>query len=223
MKLRQSDLRHACYRARNDAVTEKNQMYLDLVEPLLNPNQTWDKFGKEWDLLLDGDDIVIIKPETDYDYIHSTLLEAALLTRKGFALDEMSARQRNIIRIVDVLMLEGIMEWGNYNKDWGVEVDLELGNLRTKLYKTQPGQYDVTVEMIEASKIVPESTVYVGEEPVVLEVNEEETVSKEEFERMMKEAKKASASPSAIAASTTQSTKQPVATPSKKAKKRKSD
>lgn len=146
-----SDLRNACYRAKKGVAQDKHRPLLDMIEPLLDVHQRWENFPAVWDVMVKGDEVKIITPETDYDYIHSTILEASLLDRKGISFDSFDDRQANIITIVQILMLDGIMTWENYNKDWGVKIDPELKQLQTVMYKVKPSQIQVTDEMIKAS------------------------------------------------------------------------
>lgn len=146
-----SEIRNACYRAKKGVVQESQQHLLDMVQPLLSEKQTWSNFPKEWDVMVKGNEVKIIKPETDYDYIHNTLLEAALYDRQGLGFESFDDRQLNIISMVDMMMLDGIMSWSNYNKTWGVVLDPELKQLSTTLYNVKTTQIKVTDEMIVAS------------------------------------------------------------------------
>lgn len=146
-----SDLRNACYRAKKGVAQDKHRPLLDMIEPLLDVHQRWENFPAVWDVMVKDDEVKIITPETDYDYIHSTILEASLLDRKGISFDSFDDRQANIITIVQILMLDGIMTWENYNKVWGVKIDPELKQLQTVMYKVTPSQIEVTDEMIKAS------------------------------------------------------------------------
>lgn len=151
--MNRSELRHACFRAKNNAITPDKQHFLNAVEPLLSPGQNWDNFTKVWDLLVTKTGkIVIIKPETDYDFIHSTCLKANIYALRDLEFD-FSDREANIITIVEIMMLEGLMKWKTYNTDWGIIIDTELGVIRTKLYNRPTNQIDVTSKMIEDSKI----------------------------------------------------------------------
>ncbi len=147
MNINRSDIRHACYRIKN------NQPYkpelIALVEPKLLNGEKWSDFSNTWDVLLDSNDqVVIIKPEVDYDYVHSVCLEAALYKKKGFDWD-FDSRAMNVIQIVELNMMDN-MKWEDYNKTWGVYVDLEIKKIHTKLFKTV--QNIVTPEMIQASQ-----------------------------------------------------------------------
>lgn len=148
-----SELRHACYRAKNSAVSEQQKPIIQFVESLLVTGQTFDNFTKLWDILVTKDNSVkIIKPETDYDFIHSTLLEAALYSKQGIDFDSFDDRQGNVIAQVESLMISELMSWASYNKVWGIDMDPTLKTLKTKLYNVDSGQKSVTIEMIEASK-----------------------------------------------------------------------
>ena len=147
-----SDIRHACFRAKKNVATDENKKVLAEVEKLLLPGQRWDNFTKVWDVLIDkAGKIVIIKPETDYDYIHSTCLEASLYSKKNISFDDFSDRQKNIILTVETLMLENLMTWENYNKNWGIELDPVNKSIKTKLFNVVSSQIEVTPEMITAS------------------------------------------------------------------------
>lgn len=169
-----SELRHACFRAKKKSATEKNQQLLDIVSPLLSPGQTWDNFATIWDLLIDrSNNIVIIKPEVDYSFIHNTCLTASIFARKNLPF-EFTDREQNIISIVEAIMLEGIMSWENYNTVWGVEVDIELKVIKTRLYTASMNQYVVTNEMIEASKKDADGNPFTVIEPIDVELDVKE-------------------------------------------------
>lgn len=181
-----SELRHACFRAKKGAVLDKHQPLLDILQPLLKPYQQWKNFSTVWDILVGSSgEIKIVKPETNYDYIHSTLLEASLYAKQGVDFDSFDDRQMNVITQVQILMLDNIMNWKNYNKVWGVELDPELKVLKTKLYNIDPKQKAVTQEMIEASKKDADGTAMsLPPEPNVLEMrpmNEEQSRIFEQF------------------------------------------
>lgn len=150
---KRSDLRHACYRAKNNSVTNANRVLLDVVEPLLSPGQRWENFSTIWDILVTkSGEVKVIKPETNYDNIHSTLLEASVYAKQGIDFDSFSDEQMNIIDQVEAIMLDGIMNWKNYNKVWGVEIEPDRKQLKTKLYNVSTNQKEVTEEMIVASQ-----------------------------------------------------------------------
>lgn len=181
-----SELRHACFRAKKGAVTEKNQPLLDIIQPLLQVHQRWENFTKEWDILVtNSGEVKIIKPETNYEYVHNTLLEAALYAKQGIDFDSFDDRQMNIINQVEILMLDNIMKWANYNRVWGVEIDPELKTMQTKLYNVDPKQIEVTQEMIYASmKDADGNPLSPPKEPNVLEMKpmtDEQNKAFEEF------------------------------------------
>ena len=182
-----SELRHACYRAKKGVATEKNQLLLDLIKPLLQPHQRWENFSKVWDILVSkSGDIKVIKPETNYDYIHNTLLEASLYAKQGIDFDSFDDNQMNIIEQVEILMLDNIMSWKNYNRVWGVEIDPELKTLKTKLYNVDPGQIEVTQEMIEASKKDADGNpLSAQQEPNVLEMKPMSDAQSKAFEEFL--------------------------------------
>lgn len=148
-----SEIRHACYRAKNNAATEKNLEILKHVEPLLQTHHRWDNFAEVWDVIIGkGGVIKIVYPETNSDYIHSTLLKAQLYVEMGKNFEDLDDRAFSLVNQVEQLMLDGVMTWENYNKVWGIEVDSQYKALKTVLYNTKSSQIEVTEEMIEASK-----------------------------------------------------------------------
>lgn len=173
-----SELRHACYRARKNAATEKNKEALALVEPLLTDKQTWSNFSTEWDLMVNtAGNIIIIQPELDSEFIKSTCLDIKLSVMKGLPLDELSDRQQNIKSIVESQMLDGLMDWTNYNSKWRVFVNKDVGMIETKLI-SQPGQKPVTQEMIQGSM---KTTNVTSIEKTTIKVDEPKPMSAEEI------------------------------------------
>lgn len=147
-----SEIRHSCYRMKKGAATAKNLEVVALVEPLLAEHQTWNKFAIEWDIMIGtGGQIVVIKPELDELYVHQTCLEMKLLSQKGLDTAGLDDRQLNIIHIVESLMLDGIMQWQNYNSAWGTKVNREALMIETFLKNTNMGQKPVTDDMIQGS------------------------------------------------------------------------
>ena len=49
-------------------------------------------------------------------------------------------------------MLEGKMNWENYGTNWNVTLDVPTAQVSTRLLNVQPGQIEVTPEMIQASQ-----------------------------------------------------------------------
>lgn len=184
--LNKSELRNACYRAKKGVQTEKHQKYLDAIEPLLNETQTWENFPIVWDVMINkADAVVVIKPESDYDYVHSTLIEAALYSKRGITFDSFDDRQMNIITQVESLKLDGIMTWENYNKVWGVDLDQAFKTISTKLYNVKSGQIEVTDEMIEASKKDADGAALNIPEPNVLQSKPMTTTEVDSFKTFL--------------------------------------
>lgn len=184
-----SELRHACYRAKKNAATDKNRALLTLVEPLLQDSQTWSNFADEWDLMLDTNkNIVIIQPEVDLEFIRGTCLEIKMSIKKDLPLDDLSDRQMNIKSIVESQMLEGLMDWSNYNKTWKVTVNKDVGMIETQLMSS-PGQKPVTNEMIQGSM---KTTGVTSVEKTTIEVEQPKPMSAEEiaqFEQLLQKMK----------------------------------
>ena len=150
--MNRGEIRHSCYRMKNGVATDKNKEIAKVVEPLLKEGQTWSNFSTEWDIMLDlNKNIVVIKPELGEHYIHSTCLEKKLYEKKGLSDEEFDNRQRNIIDIVESVMLDGIMQWSNYNEVWQTRVNKENGVVETHLKKQVNTQKPVTEDMIQGS------------------------------------------------------------------------
>jgi hypothetical protein len=179
---KRSELRHACFRAKNKSATEDNKILLAVIEPLLNETQRFENFTEVWDILLDRKkNIVVIKPESDNDFIKTVCQEKSFQIKYKTEPDEKSwtDRHQNIVVIVEALMLDNLMTWETYNVTWGVEVDTTLKQINTKLFvKLQ--QKEVTEEMIVASMDSPESTEYIGPQINTVEAT---PMSKEEIKK----------------------------------------
>ncbi len=187
---KRSELRHACFRAKNNNATESNKELLAVVEPLLAIGQRWENFSVEWDLLVAKDGTVkIIKPETDLEFIKTVCMEKAFCVKYGKE-ENWDDRDQNVITIVEGVMLDKLMTWDNYSKAWGVDVDIALKLIVTKLFR-QSTQKEVTEEMIQASRISNDDAPYVGETPNEVEFDVKE-LSPEEFKKfaqLVKDAK----------------------------------
>ncbi len=151
MKLRRSDVRHACYRAKNDIFSEATKHIIDMIESKMEIHHKWNDFSKKWDVIVADGEIHLIEPENDYSFIHSTLLEISFLVKRGISLDEISPRQKNIVIMIEQNMLDGIMTWENYNVAWGFEIDKISNTIRTKMFNAPSNQIEVTDDMIKSS------------------------------------------------------------------------
>ena len=182
-----SELRHVCYRAKNNALSDQQKPVAEMIQSLLQVGQTFNNFTTQWDLLVTKVGIIkIISPETDYDFIHSTLIEASLFVKRNISFDSFDDRQANIISQVETLMLDNIMTWENYNQVWGVDLDPTLKTLKTKLYNVDPKQKQVTDQMIEDSKKDADgSALSTPPEPNVLEVKPMDDQQVKEFEAFL--------------------------------------
>jgi len=182
------NLRYACYRAKKGNITSDIMPLLESIEVKLEAHQRWENFSTEWDILVsDNNEIIIIKPETDYNFIHSTCLEANILSKREMSFSSFDERQRNIIKIIEASMLDELMSWETYNTSWGIEIDHTLKLIKTKLYNVESNQITVTEEMIEASKKEPTIVPLNAPDPLVLEptpMSEEEIAS---LKKMLKE------------------------------------
>lgn len=181
-----SEIRHVCYRAKKNAVSNAQKPILDVIQGLLKEGQRFENFTVEWDVLVTKEgDVRIIKPETDYDYIHSTLIEASLYARQKVGFDCFDDRQRNIISQVENLMLDNIMSWDNYNRVWGVDLDPVLHTIKTRLYNIDPRQKEVTEDMIEASKKDADGSPLTIQQPTVLDMKPMTDQQAKEFEAFL--------------------------------------
>lgn len=178
-----SEIRHACFRAKNGALTDKNKKIVEIVKPLLKTHQRFDNFTTEWDILVtSGGAITIIKPEVDIDFIKATCLEKQFQVKYGVG-TEMTPRKQNIITIVEIMMLDGKMTWENFEEVWSVQVDLQLKTISTKLFISRT-QIPVTEEMIQASKQSEDDSEHTGKTVGVVELTPV-VITKEEFNKLL--------------------------------------
>lgn len=181
-----SELRYACYSAKKGIINDNIKNSLDVIAPLLTVGQNWSNFSVVWDIIISRPgDVKIIKPETDYDYIHSTLIEAALYKKQGISLDTFSDRQLGIIDQVSTLMVDGLMSLENYNKNWGISVDPDLKQIKTRLYNVKKTQIEVTDAMIEASKKDADGSALSNQQTNVLEAVPMDAAKMAAFEQFL--------------------------------------
>jgi hypothetical protein len=181
-----SEIRHACYRAKNDAATEKNREVLALVEPLLNETQRWANFSEVWDVIVTKNkEIKVVYPESNYDFIHTTLLKAQLFKELGKQFEDLNDREYSLVVQIDQLMLDGVMTWENYNKAWGIVTDPSTNSIKTTLYNAPTNQIEVTAEMIEASKKDADGSPLKQQEPNVLMAEPMSAEQKSAFEKFL--------------------------------------
>lgn len=189
-----SEVRHACYRAKNGLISEKNKPIIALVESLFKHNHRWDNFTTEWDIVVTkSKEIKIVKPEKDQNFIHKVLLKASLYDEMGKNFDDFDDRETNIVNQVELLLLEKIMSWKNYDKVWGVELDRNTNTLRTTMYNVKPSQLEVTQEMITASMKEADGSAFTGkdENTTVLDMKPMSDVEKKAFEEFLAKRTKA--------------------------------
>lgn len=146
--MKRSDVRHALFRMKNGQPKVGCEELYEVVESMIPTGHSWNTFGTGWDVLIKNGQVLIIKPETDYNYVHSTCLEYSLCAKNNVKPD-FDPRQANVIAIVESTMLDGKMTWANYNKNWGLTIDEDRGFIQTKLFATQVNE--VTPEMIRNS------------------------------------------------------------------------
>jgi hypothetical protein len=149
-----SEVRNACYRVKNGNRREEHKSLLESIEKQFEPSQNWSNFVSEWDMLISKEGVAtVIKPEKDIAAINRLILEYAIHKKLGSTL-EMTPLQQNIIFQVEQMMLDKIMNWSNYNVDWGVKFyEHTPGRIETIMYNTASDQILVSDEMIANSKI----------------------------------------------------------------------
>ena len=143
-----SDVRHALYRMRSGVPKQGAEEVYKIVEPLIPPGESWESFSTNWDVFVKNGVIHIIKPETDYDFIHTTCLEKSMSVRYNTPIT-FDQRQENTIEIVELNMLEGKMSWETYSKTWSVVLDYDLKKISTRMSATSINE--VTADMIANS------------------------------------------------------------------------
>ena len=111
-------------------------------------------FATEWDIIVTKNKTVeFVKPERDINYIQSVCAEAKVYAKMGQKFEEnFDDRALNIITVIELAMLEGKMNWENYGTNWNVTLDVPTAQVSTRLLNVQPGQIEVTPEMIQASQ-----------------------------------------------------------------------
>ena len=156
-----SELRYACYRAKANNITDDLADKIELIKSLLSPYQPWSAFPKDWDVLVNVlGEVKIIKPVTNYEFLHSTLIEASLYVKQKIPFDSFTDEQLNIITQVEQLMLENVMTWENYNRVWGVNIDTVQNQIKSRLYNVNSSQLEVTDDMIKASQKDADGTAF---------------------------------------------------------------
>ena len=146
-------LRNACYRAKNNAILDKHKPFLDEVKPLLDENQTWDKFSIEWDIQIIDNKIFIIKPERDLEFIKKVCLEAKFKAENNLPVQfTENFRKQNVIDIINLLLLDNVTTWANYDEVWLINLDdSNIINLRVINKNSNNIQLEVTHDMIVRS------------------------------------------------------------------------
>ena len=185
---KRSELRHACFRVKKNSATEENKKLTNLIEPLLSISQRFENFVDVWDIMIDkSKNIVIIKPESNLDFVKTVCQEKSFQVKYKTEPDEKTwtDRHQNIVIIVEALMLDNLMTWENYNADWGVEVDPVLKQIGTKLF-VKSKQKEVTQEMIVASMDTPESTEFIGSPINTIETKPMSKEDIKKFEKFLK-------------------------------------
>ena len=151
--INRSKLRHACYRMKNGVATPANETMILCITSQMAPHMTWKNFGVVWDVMVTSQGkVLVIKPEHDTDFIHKTLLKMGLYVESNTPLTKLSEREFNVVEQVRPLLLEGIMDWMNYDSVWGVSLEKDTNVIKTVLFNAPKTQIEVTAEMIEASK-----------------------------------------------------------------------
>lgn len=181
--MNRSQIRHALYRAKNGIFADEKKHIYDMVEPKIPENESWSTFAKNWDIFYKDDELTVIKPEVDYDFIHTTCIEKSLHTKNGLQMNA-TDRQLNTIQIVELSMLEGKMSWETYNVTWGVSVDHELKRINTRLFTTVVNE--VTEEMLKKSAPSDGNAMVKTPELTAIELNEFQEMSDAEIESIKK-------------------------------------
>lgn len=179
--LKRSDVRNACFRAKVGDWRESQRDIQNQILSKLPPYANWDNFTKEWDITISkSGEIVIIKPEVDFDYVLKVCTEASVAKKNGLV-ENWNVREKNIIDIIEAEMLDGITTWQNFFDVWSVEIDLILKRIHIKLLKKELGQRKVEPSEYEPKTIV-EMTPEVNEFKVEPMTQEEI----EQFNKVMK-------------------------------------
>lgn len=152
--LKRSDVRNACFRAKVGDWRESQKEIQDTVLSKLPPYANWDNFTKEWDVTIaKTGEIMVIKPEVNFDYALKVCTEASLRKKNGLGW-EWSVREKNIIDIVEAEMLDGITTWENFFDAWSIEIDISLKRIHVKLLNKTVGQREINPSEYEPKLVV---------------------------------------------------------------------
>ncbi len=108
---------------------------VEVVAPIIPVGESWDTFSMNWDIMMKpSGEIVVIKPETDINFIETTCLKKHICESSKIPFVG-SDREDNVIDIVEMNMLSN-MNWVDYNRTWSVSMDYDIKRITTRLFKT---------------------------------------------------------------------------------------
>lgn len=149
---RRKDIRYSIARCRKPGEhPAENQEIYDWVMAQKPAELDVNGFPDKWDIIVAKGKIAFVEPERDISYIQATCAEAKVLSKHGIGFDDLTDRQINIIKIIELAMLDNLMSWENYAEAWRVILDADNGKINTQLLGSPMGQKAVTPEMIEDS------------------------------------------------------------------------
>lgn len=186
---KRSEIRYACYKAKNGVITDETKPVLDAVSGLLEIHQRWENFSKEWDVMVTKSGIVIIKPESDIAFVNETLSKAKIYDDLGKDFSSFSDRETNILHQVELLLLEGIQSWKTFNVNWVVRIDRDTNQIKVTSINAKPIQKEVTDEMI-ASSMKSDGSALTLAEPQQFDMQPVEESEKEMIDTLVKSSNK---------------------------------
>lgn len=147
MKLIRSEVRHTCFRKKNDQPYKpSNQYIIDMVEEKMT-GEKWEDFSDEWDVFVKGDLVEIIIPESDTGFITSACVKIKTMVEMGLDIDEVEAkltnREMNVYEIVNLNYAGRDVPWKEFNETWGVEVDHNAKRFQPIRKNTQRNEVEI--------------------------------------------------------------------------------
>ena len=149
MILIRSKIRNACFHMKLGIQPEDGDS-VKMVEAVMEPHHIWEGFNKDWDIAISNNEVVIIKLEGNVQFVFDTCTAAKMAAENNLTIP-WSARQKNVIDIIQADWLEPMMNWKNYGTVWAVHTDPALKRISTRLLNKETGQREISKE-----ELVPE-------------------------------------------------------------------
>ena len=133
------DVRNACSRIAKGLEPRNPDIKPILMEKMSETNFNWSQFGTKWDAVVTEGNISFITAIKDLDEVKDICTRRQMIEELGVE-KSWNERETAIIDAMETQFLDGIMNWNNYNKSWGVKMDTDRGSVVTFLTKIKPSQ-----------------------------------------------------------------------------------